>query len=126
MFIKYVNENDLAERGFEASNVTNLHPESFVKTQFNEDSGISTMMTVWIDSNIYYYIICNERESTIARGQFTKKEQLDSIIEEYFENDYVSYLERRNKKKYSKIEKLIIKRNMKPLPQNFFDISNSL
>lgn len=123
MFIKYINESDLVNRGFVcSSNETNLHPESFIKIQINPKSGISTMMNVWIDSNIYYYTICTERESTIARGKFTKKEQLDKILNSFFEEDYVSFLERKTQKKYSNVEKTIIKENMKPLKASFFDI----
>lgn len=123
MFVKYLHESDLVKRGFIGSNITNLHPESFVKTQFNEKSGISTLMTVWVDSNIYYYIICTANESTVDRGQFTREEQLDKILEKFFNNDYVSYMERKHKKTYNKLEKSILNKKMKKKNLGFYDIS---
>jgi len=125
MFVKYLTEGDLIIRGFEPSNPSNLHPESFAKTQFNEESGLSTMMNIWIENNIYHYKICTDRESTISRGVITKKEQLDIILKKFFEDDYVSYLERTYQKSYSPSEKVMIRMRMKCLSTKFFDIGGS-
>lgn len=124
MFVRYLQESDLIERGFSiSSNTTNLHPESFVKRLFNERSGISTMMTVWVSDNMYNFRIITERESTILRGSFSKKEELDALLEQYFEEDYISFLERKTGKRYDLLEKAILKKNIKPLPLDFYDIS---
>lgn len=126
MFIKYLHESDLVERGFTASNDSNLHPDSFHRMQLNELSGIATLMTVFVDSNLYSYTVCTEREGTIERGKFTKKEQLDRIINMYFDDDYVSFMERKSGRKYSSMEKAILRKNMKPLKPDFYDITKGL
>lgn len=126
MFVKYLHENDLIERGFTPGNKTDLHPESFSKIQFNDDSGIATLMHVWLESNIYHYTISTERESIVTRGEFTKKEQLDNILKQYFTDDYVSYLERRNNKTYSSMEKVMLRKNMKKLSMQVWDVASSV
>ena len=123
MFIKYLHESDLVERGFMPSNDSNLHPESFHRMQLNEDSGISTLMTVFVDSNLYSYVVCTEREGVVDRGIFTRKEELDAILKQFFEDDYVSFMERKAGRKYSLMEKAILRKRMKPLRCGFFDIA---
>ena len=126
MFIKYLHESDLVERGFIASNDSNLHPDSFHRMQINDKSGISTLMTVYVDSNLYSYVICTEREGTIDRGTFTKKEQLDRLIHRFFEDDYVSFLQRKTGKSYSLMEKTLLRKKMKPLPCEFYDVAKGV
>lgn len=123
MFVRHLEEKDLVARGFVGSNPINFVPETYLKEQHSEYSGISTMMSVWLVNNIFQYKVITDRESIIDRGTFTKPEQIDNLIEKYFTNDYISYRERQLGRSLTEEEIEDLNNTQSPLEKEFFDIS---
>lgn len=88
MYVKYLNDRDLIDRGFLVTNFTKLIPSTYSKTDISLDNTENIMIHVTSNNNFYNYRIISDVRSTIDRGTATNIQELDKVIYKYFnEND---------------------------------------